>query len=230
MSDPIGSIQLCQERSSLPAADIGGFIDNYQITWNNINELISKNLQQLTDPKDKTILLHSNSSTICGIFKEIAELKHKVRIIQTESRPVMEGRIQASRLAELGFQVTIITDASVNRYMEQADIAILGADAVYPEYFINKSGSHSIALACRDNEKSCLVVCDSRKLWLNQYKDIPAGDAHNQPAPSHEVWNDPPANVIIENHYFERIPNRLINWFVFEDQTIAGNHINELVR
>jgi len=223
-------LQLFQEGSTLASSRIEDFVNEYTSQWNQVNELISKNLLQKYDLEDKTILLHSNSSTIYGLFEVIADSKLAVKIIQAESRPVLEGRIQASRLADLGFQVTLITDASISRYMEQADLAILGADAVFPEYFINKSGSQSIALACREYGKSCLVVCDSRKLWLNQEKEITAAGFFDQPSPPNEVWNDPPSSLNIENLYFERTPNRLINWFVFEDKAVASPGINRLVR
>jgi len=223
-------LQVCLERSSLPGTDINNFIDDYMNRWNHVNELITNNLQQLADLSGKTILLHSNSSTVYGLFREIASYNTLIRIIQTESRPVMEGRIQASKLAGQGYRVTLITDACISRYMEQADLAILGADAIYPDFFINKSGSYSIALACREYSKSCLVVCDSRKLCLNKEKEIAAREAFDQPASAREIWNDPPSTLNIENHYFEKTPNSLVSYFVFEDNSIAGNRIIELVR
>ena len=214
---------------ALTAENISRFLSDYTTRWSNVTESIWNRLQQVADLSGRTVLLHSNSSTIYGIFREAAAHSIPIKIIQTESRPVMEGRLQASRLAELGFNVTLITDAGISRHMEQADLSILGADAVYPQQFINKTGSRSIALACREYGKPCLVVCDSRKLWLNQEAGTGIDD-FDIPAPACELWDDPPGKLNIENFYFEQIPNLLVSRFVFEDEIIEGNKIEDIVR
>ena len=204
------------------------FVDTYTKEWKDVNERITSNVHQVTSLAGMTILVHSNSSTVCSLLGNIQSTASGIRIIQTESRPVMEGRIQGRRLADLGYQVKVITDASIFMYMQQADLAILGADAVCPEYFINKSGSHSVALACREYGKNCLVICDSRKLWFNQHENAVSLAGFNHLSPPEELWADPPENITIENYYFERVPVSLVRWFVFENMIVEGRNIHTL--
>jgi translation initiation factor 2B subunit (eIF-2B alpha/beta/delta family) len=213
------------EKSSVTASGAKLFIDTYSEEWKDVNERIWKNLQQFVDLAGKTILLHSNSSTVTSLFGHLQASTSGIRLIQTESRPAMEGRIQGSRLAGLGFPIALISDASVFRYMQQADIAILGADAVFPEFFINKAGSHAIAMACKEYNKPSMVVCDSRKLWFNKHVQSASVTGFDQPAPAGELWNDPPGNISPENYYFEKIHNSLISWFVFENSKKQGQAI-----
>jgi len=221
-------MQFAAKEPPVTASAAKAFIDAYIDAWKDVNDRISDNFHQLADIKGKTMLLHSNSSTVTSLFSSLQVIPSGIRIIQTESRPVMEGRIQGARLADMGFPVTLISDASVSMYMPQADMAILGADAVYPRYFINKTGSHSIAMACREYGKPCVVVCDSRKIIPAEQWDK-STEAFDQSYPAMELWIDPPENVIIENHYFEKIPNYLVSRFVFEDRTVEGKNLNNTI-
>ena len=214
---------------SLPCSQVRAFIDRYRKRWGKAEALIASYLEQAVSLNGKTVLLHSNSKTVCSMFGGQGLTGSGIRIIQTESRPVNEGRLQAEYLAKLGFEVTLVTDASVTRSARKADFALLGADAVYPGTFINKSGSYSIALACREFGKDCLVVCDSRKLWLNQAGGSTFDASFGEPAPPEEVWQGAPDNLEIENHYFEQIPNSLVTSFIFEDRIVAGAKIGELI-
>jgi translation initiation factor 2B subunit (eIF-2B alpha/beta/delta family) len=216
------------DKSFVKIDALKAFIDAYTEEWKDVNERITSNVHQVTGLAGMTILVHSNSSTVCSLLGSTQSAASGIRIIQTESRPVMEGRIQGRRLADLGYQVKMITDASIFMYIQQADIAILGADAVYPEYFINKSGSHSVALACREYGKNCLVVCDSRKLWFNQHENAVSLTGFGRPAPPEELWADPPGNITIENYYFEKIPVSLVSKFVFENRIVEGRNISSL--
>lgn len=216
------------DRSFVKIDALKAFINDYKKEWKDVNERITAHVQQLTSLTGMTILVHSNSSTVCNLFDSLEPAASGIRIIQTESRPVLEGRIQGRRLAEMGYPVKVISDASIFMYMQQADMAILGADAVYPSYFINKSGSHSIAVACRESGKSCLVVCDSRKLWFSQRGNAFSADNFGSPARPEELWADPPENITAENFYFEKIPDSLISWFVFENMIVEGRNINTL--
>src|SRR5436190_1738139 len=62
-------------------------------------------------------------------------------------RPALEGRRLASRLAAAGIAVTYFSDAAISQALGGADAVVFGADAVAPEWFLNKSGTRMLAAA-----------------------------------------------------------------------------------
>ena len=214
--------------------DLAHLISNYEISWSNVNERIAETAGKLLDLSNKTILLHSNSSAIKSFFASQKTHALKISLIQTESRPLMEGRIQAEFLAHSGYKVKVIADSAIGRYAGIADMAVVGTDGIYSEYFVNKCGSLPIALICREKGIPLYVLADSRKIWPvseisnhnRQLKAIKGKKSvnrisideifHEEIKPPDELWKNPPANVIVENYYFEIIPNKLVTLFITE--------------
>ena len=92
------------------------------------------------------ILMHSYSSTLMGIFTEAALANKKFKVICTESRPLRESRNAVNVLTQLGVETVFISDASVYAYMREADLVIMGADALCTNGDVaNKMGSAQIA-------------------------------------------------------------------------------------
>jgi translation initiation factor 2B subunit (eIF-2B alpha/beta/delta family) len=216
--------------------DLKNKIMDYESRWNNVNEGIASVAGAVFDMSNKTILLHSNSSAVKNFFSSQKAHSKKIRIIQTESRPLMEGRIQAEFLAGSGYQVKLITDSAIGRYAGSIEMSILGADAIYKDFFVNKCGSFPIALLCREQGIPLYVLADSRKIWsgvnlsgrkmhknlTDTYREksvseIAADETYPENIrPADELWKNPPDNVIVENYYFERIPNELVHRFITE--------------
>ncbi len=72
--------------------DLKRLITEYNKKWNNVNDRIADNFINNINISGKTVLLHSQSSAIISLFKKLKERVHEIDIIQTESRPVLEGR------------------------------------------------------------------------------------------------------------------------------------------
>lgn len=85
-------------------------------------------------------------------------------VIVCESRPLCEGVVMAQRLAAAGLQVTAITDAQAGVFVEEADLVLLGADAVTPAGVVNKVGSKLLALAAKAAGVPVIAVTDSLKV------------------------------------------------------------------
>jgi translation initiation factor 2B subunit (eIF-2B alpha/beta/delta family) len=216
--------------------DLKRQIMDYETNWLNINERIASAAGSIIDLSNKTILLHSNSSAVKSFFSKHRAYAEKIRIIQTESRPLMEGKIQAEFLAGSGYQVKLIADSAIGRYAGSDGMSILGADAIYKDFFINKCGSYLIALLCREQGIPLYVLADSRKIWSMEglsgrrrqenftgtrreklFSEIPVCETCRAGInPPDELWKNPPENVIVENYYFERIQNELVNLFITE--------------
>jgi translation initiation factor eIF-2B subunit delta len=170
--------------------------------------------------------VHSNSSALGHLFSYLKKQEISVNIIQTESRPAYEGRVLAKQLADLGYQIKLITDSNISRYMDQVDMAIVGADSISEGYFINKTGTYLTALACQHFKIPFYVLSDSRKL-------IPPS-AHfpylESPKPEKEILEEPHPNIDAENFYFEEISNDMVTAFILEDQVLKGTEISSLLQ
>jgi len=163
---------------------------------------------------DKTIITHSLSSTVLGVF---ARLKNRnIRVIATESRPLNEGYILARQLSEWSISTQLITDAQLGLFVTQADLALLGADSLLPDgSLVNKAGSYLLALAAHDKGVPLYVCCESfkrRKAGLGklQLEEMEGGELGTPCLPG----------VRVRNIYFDITPARLIDCWIDE----AGVH------
>ena len=96
--------------------------------------------------------------------------------------------------------------------LDDIDYAILGADRIYNDFFINKAGSYAIALLCREKSVPLYVLADSRKI-LNT--NLPAGYKEKM-RPAREIWGTPPSGITPVNYYFEAVPVDLITRLITE--------------
>jgi methylthioribose-1-phosphate isomerase len=88
--------------------------------------------------------------TALGILRSARERGKDIRVIATESRPVLQGaRLTAYELLNDGFDVTILSDTAVGSAMQNGlvDSVIVGTDRVTKDgYVFNKIGTYQIAL------------------------------------------------------------------------------------
>jgi len=140
------------------------FIDSYRNSWKDVNERIADLSAKTIREDDKKILLHSNSSTVQSIFKLWAQDGLEKEVFQTESEPMREGYVQGKFISELGFEVHYIKDSESEKFASTIDVVIFGADAIFENAFLNKSGSAAITSAIINSGGSCFVAADSRKL------------------------------------------------------------------
>ena len=190
------------------------FIEQYRIKYKSINIKIAEELLKTIRFENKKILIHSNSSTIVKVFLHLKDKAKEISFIQTESRPSLEGRIQAQKLAGAGYKVRLIVDSAVYNYLNEVDYIILGADAILQNSFINKIGSYGIALGGKQYGKSIYVLADGRKITGQlKYLDDSNLKKENQKSAT-EIWNENHKNIFIENYYFEEILNDLVTEFI----------------
>jgi translation initiation factor eIF-2B subunit delta len=195
----------------------------YTRKWNKVNDKIAANAMKAIEFRNKTVLLHSNSSTIHKVFEKLAAKNIFVNVIQCESRPVYEGRRQAKKLAALGFPVTLIVDSYVMNCKDKIDFALLGTDGISGNYFLNKIGSYFIALGMKEIKKPLYLLTDTRKITgsgavkKNSNKSdngfiLPPEQQHSHA----EIWSEKNENIKIENLYFEKVPLKLVTKTITE--------------
>lgn len=122
-------------------------------------------------PDGGTVMMHSYSSTLMGIYRQATLDGKKFTVICTESRPLRESRNAVKILQECGQHVIFISDASAWEFMPKADLIIMGADTLCTDGSVaNKIGSAQIAqlaLACKKPVyfASELYKLDTRTLY-----------------------------------------------------------------
>ena len=191
------------------------WLQNYEERWSNIGSDITKRLTSKVSLDAKTILVHSNSQTVMEVLKQSKATGSIFCVIQTESRPALEGRSQANELSELGIKVKYVVDLMISVVMPQVDLVLLGADQYDDKRFLNKIGSYSIALLAQHFDKPVFVLVDSRKQTSNL-----SNVSKSPPHPPREVWEGAPKNVTIPNIYFESTPRSMISGIITESGLI----------
>lgn len=171
-----------------------------------------------------TVLTYSASQTVREALTRAWTSGVAFRVLCTESRPVCEGTAQARELAAAGIPVTVAADAGLFDLVCRANILLIGADAVATHGVINKTGTSLLALAARHWGKSLYVLCGSEKL-------VPAGyRLPEEPLrPAGEIVRDPPANLTVENRYFDLTPLDWVAGFLTEEGRLSPWRIRERI-
>jgi translation initiation factor eIF-2B subunit delta len=146
-----------------------------------------------------------------------------VRVSCAESRPGGEGREEAAALAAAGLEVEFLPDAALGLALAEAQAALLGADAVAPDWFANKVGSGPLAAAATVGGTPVYVLAGSEKLVgreLAALMSLPEAAADS-------VWPEAPPHVRIRAPLFERVPWDRVAALVTEAGVLSGRMVGE---
>ena len=204
------------------------FLNEYRDKWTGVNIRLAMQAGSAIDLKQKLILCHSQSSAVREIFEAYQGNRKKVKIIQTESRPILEGRIQAVNLHKLGYEVKLVSDTGYARHLDRINMILLGADAIFRDYFVNKSGSYNICMAGKNAGIPVYILADSRKFWFSLPPEHQEMQYNESKKPGEEIWKDPHPGIDIENFYFERIPIDWADGFITEKEILKPSRLQKL--
>lgn len=221
-------IQLLNESGEDWSTVLDEFLQNYRHKWTGVNTRLARLAGSVIDLHQKLILCHSQSSAVREFFAAYRGNKKKVKIIQTESRPILEGRIQAVNIHKLGYEVKLIPDTGYARHLDRINMILLGADAIFRDYFVNKTGSYNISLAGKSAGIPVYVLADSRKFWFSlppEQQELPYIEDRK---PGEEIWKDPYPGIDIENYYFEKIPVKWADGFITEKEILKPSRLQQL--
>ena len=197
---------------------LAAFLNEYRENWTGVNIRLAMQAGAAIELHQKMVLCHSQSSAVKEIFDAYKGNRKKVKIIQTESRPILEGRIQAASLNKLGYEVKLVTDTGFARHLDRINMILLGADAIFRDHFVNKSGSFNICLAGKNAGIPVYVLADSRKFWFSLPPEHQEMQYTENKKPGEELWKDAPPGLDIENFYFERVPLSWVDGFITEKE------------
>ncbi len=157
-----------------------------------------------------TVLTLSASRVVEETLLALAHSGAVTSVVVAESRPRLEGATLARRLAALGGpRVAVTYDAALPGLCMPKSLVILGADAVLPDAFVNKSGSLALCMAAREAGARALVVTTTHKVLRPEalpYFHLP----HPDPG-------DRGDGAVFLDIQFEHVPLRLVEAVVTEE-------------
>jgi len=193
------------------------FIQHLKLSRKIISELTVKIIKD-----DTTVITHSYSSTLLNTLIFAKEAGKNINIICTESRPMNEGVQLARQLGKKGINVKLIVDAGVYSLLPDADLILVGADAVSSSGLVNKIGTHGLAIAAKQYNKTLYALCSMDKILPKEYPII----FKYQKNPK-EIISQTIKNVTPVNYYFDLTPLEFITGIITEKGILSPLEIQE---
>ncbi len=205
-----------------------GFLREYRIVWSKVNTRLATQALSIIDMSQRVVLTHSQSSAVKEVFRQYSGNRRRVKVIQTESRPIMEGRMQAAEIKRLGYDVMLVPDVGFARHLDKINLILLGADSVYRDYFVNKAGSYNISLAGKNSGIPIYVLADSRKFWSSLPRERQETEYAEEKKSAEELWENAPEDIEVENYYFEKTPSAWVDGFITENEVLKPSKIENM--
>ncbi len=193
-------------------------------------------------PDGATILTHCNAGalatagygTALGVVRAAAEGGKRVRVIATETRPLLQGaRLTAWELARDGIDCTLVVDSAAGSVMRGGgvDLAVVGADRIAANGdTANKIGTYPLAVLAREHGVPFYVAAPTSTIDLS----LPTGDEIPIEERSPEEVTAPAGHrfaargVHVANPAFDVTPHRLIAAIITERGVARQPYVGSL--
>jgi len=198
------------------------FLKNLEASKECIAEIGAKRIRD-----NMVVFTHCHSSTVTHLLRKAKEEGKTFEVVCTETRPVFQGRITAKEMLALGVKTTFIVDSAARSFMRNADLVIVGADAITSEgNVINKIGTGTVALLAHEARKPFYVVTELLKFdpatVCGEYEKI------EERSPD-EVWKGAPEKLSIRNPAFDVTRRNFIHGVICEEGIISPHSIKEVM-
>lgn len=204
--------ELMHATEKQPNIQVSEWMDAYQGRWRWAEDRMAAHFVEFCGTVEGPWLTHSHSGNVMRCLTSAAIANRVQGVYQTVSHPMREGITQARLLADEGVPVTVVEEGAISTLPSGIRGVLLGADAVLPNNWINKTGSHLLSLFARDRNIPVVVVADTRKWvplprhWLKLVQaQHPPDEICPQPTPFQ-----------IHNVYFEDLPIGAADWLISE--------------
>ncbi len=172
-----------------------------------------------------TIITHSYSSTVLFTLLFAKSFGKKFSVICTESRPMNEGIQLAKQLGKNGIKVKLIVDSAVFSFISDADVILVGGDAITNTGLINKIGTKGIAMTAQHCNTPIYALCSTIKFLPSSY---PVNlDQQKNP---NEIISNKISNVTPINYYFDLTPLKYLTGVITEKETLKPPEIKERIK
>jgi translation initiation factor 2B subunit (eIF-2B alpha/beta/delta family) len=167
------------------------------------------------------VATYSRSGTVLAAV-EAALARGPLTVLVSEARPGGEGLPTARALAEAGADVRLNSDANLLARAGEADLVLVGADAITPEVFVNKTGTRPLLAQARRAGTPTQLLAGTDKLWPAQLGPPPVDEqADGTP--------DVPDPIDVEAPLFERVPLALVDRVVTEEGAHEADRLADRV-
>ncbi len=193
-----------------------------------INKAMGKNGAELFDNND-TIMTHCNAGalatvaygTALGVVRAIKESGKNIKVIATETRPVMQGsRLTAFELKHEGIDVSLIPDTAVGYTMANGLInkIVVGADRIVSTgHVFNKVGTYQIAIIAKQHNIPFYVAAPLSTFDLNSNaEDVVIEQRKSSEVTSIGNKKTAPDGINVINPAFDMTPPELISGIITE--------------
>jgi methylthioribose-1-phosphate isomerase len=192
------------------------------------NKKLGKNGAEMIR-KDEVILTHCNAGSLAtvtygtalGVLRAANDMGKKIRVIATETRPVMQGsRLTAFELDHYGIDFSLIPDTAVGHLMSSGLInrVIVGADRILKSgHVYNKIGTYQVAALAKRHKIPFYVAAPSSTFDLTSK----VGDVVIEERDKNELMKMgnkllAPKGIKIFNPAFDVTPPELITGIITE--------------
>jgi ribose 1,5-bisphosphate isomerase len=208
--------------SEMVVSNAGLFLQNLEASSERTAEIGAKRIHD-----GMLIFTYCHSSTVTRMIAKAKADGKSFSVICTETRPAFQGRITAREMVELGVQTMFIVDSAARSYMGDADLVVVGADAITSEgNVVNKVGTSGIAVLANEARKPFYVVSELLKFDPETLYGACEPIEQRNPA---EVWKEAPEKLSVRNPAFDVTPSRYIHGLICEEGVISPQSIVEEV-
>lgn len=191
-----------------------------------------------------TVLTHCNTGalatagygTALGVIKQAFAEGKKIRVIATETRPLLQGaRLTAFELQRTGIPFTLITDSMAGSLMRKGliDAVIVGADRIARNGdTANKIGTYSLAALAKEHGLPFYVAAPISTIDLS----LPTGEGIiiEERSPDEVTGfqgvRAAPEGIRAYNPAFDVTPHQYITAIITEKGIIRGQFEEELLK
>lgn len=153
-------------------------------------------------PNNSSLYTHCHSSTVTSILIAAKKSGRKFSVLNTETRPLFQGRLTAIELSKANINVTHYVDSAMHLAIKKSDAVFLGADSISALGVANKIGSGLVCELAKHYEIPVFICAHSFK--INPLSILGKEDIIEERKAS-EVWPKAPKGVSIKNPAFEKI-------------------------
>ncbi|RME79620.1 MAG: hypothetical protein D6769_02010 [Methanobacteriota archaeon] len=174
-----------------------------------------------------TVMTICHSSSVTGILKKAKkELGKEFSVISCETRPLFQGRITAKELVGAGIKTTTIVDSAAATYIKEADIVLVGADAITSEGDLyNKIGTKMMSILA---EKYNVPFYSAAELFkFDRLSLFGRVEPIEMRAPE-EVWPEAPHGLTILNPAFDKTPAKRIAAYITDKGILPPQRVGEV--
>lgn len=181
--------------------------------------------------ENDTILTHCHSSSVVKTLILAKKLGKKFEVINTETRPLFQGRLTAMELHESNIKFMMVIDSEAPYFISpdsgeeyEVEKILIGCDSIgMSGSIINKAGSYSIALAGKTFNKPLYVSGSLLKCDVNDNIPVESRDLK-------EIWEKAPEDIKMLNFAFDLVPTKYITGIITEFGIVEPKDIKKIVK